>query len=63
MNHTECCFLWDDIKCYLKSYEKVCTHEEVKEFDTFLKVSINYFESNKCKLWPFKEDRKLCYNK
>jgi hypothetical protein len=62
-NRTECCRIWDDMKCYLKYYEKVCTHKEVKELETFQKFSVNEYESNKCKLWPFKEDQKLCHNK
>jgi hypothetical protein len=62
-NRTECCLVWDAMKCYLKYYEKVCTHEEANEFKTFQEASLNEYESKNCKLWPFKEDQKLCHNK
>ncbi len=62
-NHTVCCLMWDVIHCYLKIYEKVCTQEEVKEANDFLKVDLNYLESNQCKSWPFKEAQKLCHSK
>jgi hypothetical protein len=63
MNLTDCCYTWDTIHCYLKIYEKVCTQEEVKEANDYLKVVLNYVESDYCKSWPFKEDQQLCHSK
>jgi hypothetical protein len=62
-NRTDCCSIWDTIHCYLKIYEKVCTQEEVKEANDYLKVLLNHLESDYCKSWPFKEDQQLCHSK
>jgi hypothetical protein len=61
--HTECCYIWDNLKCYLNIYEKVCTQEEVKEANAYLKVALNYVEREECERWPFKDNQKLCHSK
>ncbi len=61
--NTECCYTWDNLKCYLNIYEEVCTQEEVKEANAYLKVALNYVEREVCERWPFKDNEKLCHSK
>ncbi len=60
-NYTICCHNWDTVKCLLNFNEKVCTREELKELEPYMKNFLNFHESKSCNLWPFKEHQKLCY--
>jgi hypothetical protein len=61
--YTQCCYTWDNLKCYLNIYEKVCTQEEVNEANAYLKVALNFVEREECERWPFKDNQKLCHSK
>jgi hypothetical protein len=59
-NRTECCFNWENIKCYLICQEKVCTQEEVKESNAYLDEAIKFFDADECRHYPYHKYVPLC---
>jgi hypothetical protein len=61
-NRTECCFIWDNIKCYTTCLDKVCTQEQVKESKAYLGEAIKFLDADQCSHYLWDNDHSLCHS-
>jgi hypothetical protein len=61
-NRTECCFIWDNIKCYASCLNKVCTQEQIKESNTYLDEVYKFLDGDHCRQYSQDKNHTLCHS-